>query len=132
MHEVVITVVGNVVTEPQTTSTASGATLTTFRLASAERHYDRQHGQTRSGDSLLLHVRCWRGLALNASSLPKGAPVIVQGRLRQRSVVVDGPQGPQRRTFVDLDALSLGIDLARAVLPATGAVTEEAAVGAAA
>lgn len=123
MNEVIVTIVGNVVTEPQMTSTASGAALTTFRLASAERRFDREAGHYRSTDSVFLQVRCWRGMALNAASLSKGAPVLVQGRLRQRTVMVDGPDGPQKRTYVDLDANALGVDLARAAAPAAPAVS---------
>jgi hypothetical protein len=48
-------------------------------------------------------------------------PVIVRGKLVVREVEVDGQDGPARRTYVDIDAHHVGIDLARSPgrLPAT-------------
>jgi single-strand DNA-binding protein len=72
------------------------------------------------GESVFLDVRCWRGMARNAAAaLTTGSPVIVQGRLRARSYVVDGPEGPAKRSTTELEAIAVGLDLAR--LPVSGA-----------
>ncbi len=119
MHEVVVTVVGNVVADPRSSQTRNGVPYTTFRVASTSRRYDRQAGALVKGDSLFLDVRCWQGAARNAAAtLAKGSPVIVQGRLRTRTYVVDSPSGPSRRSANELEATALGLDLAR--LPAAG------------
>lgn len=117
MPDVVVTVVGNVVADPRSSQTRNGVPFTTFRVASTSRRFDRQAGAMVKGDSLFLDVRCWQGAARNAAAaLAKGSPVIVQGRLRTRTYMVDGPAGPARRSATELDASALGLDLAR--LPA--------------
>jgi single-strand DNA-binding protein len=62
------------------------------------------------GESLYLSVSCWRRLAENAASLVKGDPVIVRGKLRTREWTTE--QG-ERRSVVELEANSIGPDLAR-------------------
>jgi single-strand DNA-binding protein len=59
---------------------------------------------------LYLSVSCWRRLAENAASLVKGDPVIVRGKLRTREWTTE--QG-ERRSVVELEADSIGPDLAR-------------------
>lgn len=122
MNDVFITVVGNAVADPQLSATRSGIPFTTFRIASTSRRYDREMGAWTKIDTMFLDVRCWRGLALNAAAtLVKGSPVVVQGRLSVRTVVSQGPDGERRRTFTDLDANAIGLDLARLPVESAGA-----------
>jgi single-strand DNA-binding protein len=83
--ETVITVVGNLVDDPELRFTPSGAAVANFRLASTPRTYDRQSGEWKDGETLWLGCSVWRQAAENvAESLTKGTRVVVQGRLKSR------------------------------------------------
>ncbi len=125
LNTVSLTVVGNVIAAPELLETRNGVQYATFRIASTSRRFDRDAGAWINGDTLYLHVRCWRGLATNAAAtLAKGSPVVVHGRLSTRSFTTEGPDGPQRRDHTELEAVAIGLDLAR--LPAAGARQEAA------
>jgi len=115
MNNSSVTVVGNVVSDVTVRDTGSG-TVATFRLASTDRRYDRGRGEWVDGDTIFVNVTCWRALGDNcARSLGKGTPVIVRGRLRQRTV--ERVFGEERvpTTYTDIEAVSVGPDLARGV-----------------
>lgn len=101
--ETVITLVGNLVDDPELRFTPSGAAVAKFRLASTPRTYDRQTGDWKDGESLFLTCNVWRQAAENvAESLQRGMRVIVQGRLRQRSY--ETREGEKRTVFeVEVD-----------------------------
>lgn len=81
-----ITVVGNLVADPELRFIPSGAAVANFRIASTPRTYNRETGQFEDGEALFLTCNCWRQMAENvAESLTKGMRVVVTGRLRQRS-----------------------------------------------
>lgn len=81
--ETVITVVGNLVDDPELRFTPSGAAVAKFRVASTPRTFDRQTNEWKDGESLFLTCSVWRQAAENvAESLQRGMRVIVQGRLR--------------------------------------------------
>jgi len=112
MNETLVTVVGNVVTDPTLRVTSGGAKVTKFRLASTERRFDRVAGGWRDGDTTYWQVTCWRRAAENvADSLAKGQPVVVHGRLRESRYEVEG----QPRTSLEIDAWTVGHDLSRGV-----------------
>ena len=84
--ETVITVVGNLVDDPELRFTPSGAAVANFRIASTPRTFDRQTNEWKDGEALFLSCSVWRQAAENvAESLTKGMRVVVQGRLKQRS-----------------------------------------------
>lgn len=115
--ETVITVVGNLVDDPELRFTAAGAAVAKFRIASTPRVYDKQTSEWKDGDALFLTCSVWRQAAENvAESLAKGVRVIVQGRLKQRSYE-DG-QGV-KRTVYELDVDEVGPTLARATAKVT-------------
>jgi single-strand DNA-binding protein len=101
--ETVITVVGNLVDDPELRFTPSGAAVAKFRVASTPRTFDRQTNEWKDGESLFLTCSVWRQAAENvAESLQKGMRVIVQGRLKQRSY--ETREGEKRTVFeVDVD-----------------------------
>jgi single-strand DNA-binding protein len=101
--ETVITLVGNLVDDPELRFTPSGAAVAKFRIASTPRTYDRQSGEWKDGESLFLSCNVWRQAAENvAESLTRGMRVIVQGRLRQRSY--ETREGEKRTVFeVEVD-----------------------------
>ncbi len=106
-----LTVQGNLVADPVTRSTASGATVVAFRIASSGRRFDKTAGEFRDGDPMFITVSCWRGLGTNvAASLRKGDSIVARGRLTFRSY--DDRQGV-RRSVHELDAIAVGPDLAR-------------------
>jgi single-strand DNA-binding protein len=110
VNETIVTVVGNVVTEPQMRATSSGKVFLSFRIASTERRFLREPGAWRDGETFFLGVTAWRALAENAAnSLGKGDPVIVRGRLRSVEWERDG----LRRSAFEVEAYEIGHDLSR-------------------
>lgn len=110
--ETVITVVGNLVDDPELRFTPSGAAVAKFRIASTPRVFNREANEWKDGDALFLTCSVWRQAAENvAESLGRGMRVIVQGRLKQRSYE-DG-QGV-KRTVYELDVDEVGAALSRA------------------
>ena len=103
--ETVITVVGNLVDDPELRFTPSGAAVANFRLASTPRTYDRQSGEWKDGETLWLGCSVWRQAAENvAESLTKGTRVLVQGRLKSRQY--ETREGEKRTVFeVDVDEI---------------------------
>ncbi len=98
-----ITVVGNLVADPELRFTPSGAAVASFRIASTPRFFDKQSNEWKDGDSLFLTCNVWRQYAENvAESLTKGMRVIVTGRLKQRSY--ETREGEKRTVFeVEVD-----------------------------
>jgi single-strand DNA-binding protein len=106
-----VTVQGNLVADPDQRSTANGATVVHFRVASSGRKFDKASGEFRDGDTMYIAVSCWRTLAGHVlASLRKGDSVLVHGRLLHRTY--DDRQG-NRRSVHEIDAIAVGPDLAR-------------------
>ena len=111
MRETPVTVVGTLVSDMHPRRVGPDAALVlNFRVACNERRFDKASESWVDGESLYLSVSCWRRLAENAASLVKGDPVIVRGKLRTREWTTE--QG-ERRSVVELEANSIGPDLAR-------------------
>ena len=107
--DTVITLVGNLVDDPDLRFTPSGAAVANFRVASTPRFLDRQSGEWKDGESLFLTCSVWRQAAENvAESLQKGMRVIVQGRLKQRSY--ETREG-EKRTVFEIDVEEVGPSL---------------------
>jgi single-strand DNA-binding protein len=107
--DTVITVVGNLVDDPELRFTPSGAAVANFRIASTPRTMDRQSGEWKDGEPLFLQCNVWRDAAEHvAESLQRGARVIVQGRLRQRSY--ETREG-EKRTVYELEVDEIGPSL---------------------
>ncbi|HVS67566.1 MAG TPA: single-stranded DNA-binding protein [Mycobacteriales bacterium] len=109
--EIYTTVQGNLTADPVGRTTANGAAVVNFRVASNTRRFDKEQGEYRDGDTTYIGVTCWRGLAGNVlASLRKGDSVVVFGKLIQRSYEAkDGGQ----RTVHEIEALGVGPDLSR-------------------
>jgi single-strand DNA-binding protein len=107
--DTVITLVGNLVDDPELRFTSSGAAVAKFRLASTPRTFDRQTNEWKDGESLFLTCNVWRQAAENvAESLQRGMRVIVQGRLKQRSY--ETREG-EKRTVYEVEVDELGPSL---------------------
>jgi single stranded DNA-binding protein len=104
-----ITIVGNLVNDPELRFTPNGQAVATFRVASTPRFRDQQSGEWKDGESLFLTCNVWRQAAENcAESLQRGMRVIVQGRLKQRSY--ETREG-EKRTVYEIEADDVGPSL---------------------
>jgi len=107
--DTVITLVGNLVDDPELRFTPSGAAVAKFRMASTPRFLDKTTNEWKDGESLFLSVNVWRQAAENvAESLQRGMRVIVQGRLKQRSY--ETKEG-EKRTVYEVEADEVGPSL---------------------
>jgi single-strand DNA-binding protein len=115
--ETVITVVGNLTDDPELRFTASGAAVANFTVASTPRFFDKQTNEWKDGDALFLRCSIWRQAAENvAESLQRGARVVVQGRLKQRSY--ETREG-EKRTVYEVDVEEVGPSLKYATAKVT-------------
>ena len=107
--DTVITVIGNLTSDPELRFTPSGAAVANFTVASTPRTLDKQSGEWKDGEALFLRCNIWRQAAENvAESLTRGARVVVQGRLKQRSF--ETKEG-EKRTVVELEVDEIGPSL---------------------
>src|ERR1700728_211871 len=107
-----ITVVGNLVADPELRFTPSGQPVATFRVASTPRIRDNATNEWKDGDSLFLSCNVWRQAAENvAESLQRGMRVIVTGRLRQRQY--ETKEG-EKRTVYEVEVDDVGPSLRNA------------------
>ncbi|GAA2732117.1 single-stranded DNA-binding protein [Streptomyces nogalater] len=110
--ETIITVIGNLVDDPELRFTPSAVAVAKFRIASTPRTFARQTNEWKDGESLFLTCSVWRHAAENvAESLQRGMRVIVQGRLKQRSY--EDNEGI-KRTVYELDVEEVGPSLRNA------------------
>lgn len=115
--ETVITVVGNLTSDPELRFTPSGAAVANFTVASTPRTLDRESGEWKDGEALFLRCSVWRQAAENvAESLTRGTRVLVTGRLVQRSF--ETKEG-EKRTVVELQVDEIGPSLRYATATVT-------------
>lgn len=103
-----ITLTGLVATTPRHLVTTEGLSITSFRLASTQRRFDRSRERWVDGETNWYTITCFRQLAINVSgSVLKGDRVVVTGRLRIR----DWTSGEKAGTNIEVDADAVGHDL---------------------
>jgi single-strand DNA-binding protein len=103
-----ITLTGLVATTPRHLVTSEGLPITSFRLASTQRRYDRGAQKWIDGETNWYTITAFRQLAINVvGSVNKGQRVVVSGKLRVR----DWESGDRAGTTVEVDADALGHDL---------------------
>ncbi len=111
MIEASVTLLGNLVDDPELRCTQSGNFVCSLRLASTSRRFDRTQNRWVDGRTVFITVTCWRHMAENVgASLRKGDRTLVVGRLRQRSF--ETHEG-NRRVVYEVDADAVAVDLAR-------------------
>jgi len=99
-----VTLIGNLVDDPELRFTPSGVALAKVRFAVSRRYQDRNSEWQE--DTSFFTGTCWRDMAENvAESLTKGTRVIVSGRLNQRSWETN--EGEKRST-VEVDIREIG------------------------
>ncbi len=107
--DTVITVIGNLTSDPELRFTPSGAAVANFTIASTPRTLDRQTQEWKDGEALFLRCNCWRQMAEHvAGSLTRGSRVMAQGRLKQRSF--ETKEG-EKRTVIELEVDEIGPSL---------------------
>jgi len=107
--ETIITVVGNLTSDPELRFTPSGAAVASFTVASTPRTLDKATNEWKDGEALFLRCSIWRQAAENvAESLTRGSRVIVQGRLQQRSY--ETKEG-EKRTVIEMQVDEVGPSL---------------------
>ena len=110
MHNIAVSLIGVAVTDVRHGLTTSGIPIARFRMVSQPRRYDAATSQFVDLDPSFLTVVAWRSTADHiASSIHRGDPVVVVGRMRVREYEVDGTT----RVTVEVDAQSVGHDLSR-------------------
>lgn len=103
-----ITISGLVATTPRHLITQDGLPITSFRMASSHRRFDRTANKWVDGETNWFTITAFRTLAINiAGSISKGDRVFVQGALRVR----DWDNGDRAGTSVEIEANALGHDL---------------------
>jgi len=107
--ETVITVVGNLTSDPELRYTQNGLAVANFTIASTPRNFDRASNEWKDGEALFLRASVWREFAEHvAGSLTKGSRVIATGRLKQRSY--ETKEG-EKRTSIELEVDEIGPSL---------------------
>jgi single-strand DNA-binding protein len=113
IHEAQVNLAGYVATDPKFRKVAGDTSSTKLRVAYTARRRDRETGEWGDGPTSFVNIQCWRTLADNvAMSVHKGEPVLVMGRLQVRRY--EDAEGIPR-TAVEIEATSVGHDLARGV-----------------
>ncbi len=112
MSETVLHVVGHVGTDVDHRKVGESTDLSTFRLATTPRRWDRNQRAYVDGTTTWFTVQCWRQLAVHVrDSIRRGDPVVVIGRLKTEEWTKD----EVRNSRIVLEATSVGHDLARGV-----------------
>jgi single-strand DNA-binding protein len=115
--ETVITVVGNLTSDPELRYTQNGLAVANFTIASTPRSFDRASNDWKDGDALFLRASVWREFAEHvAGTLTKGSRVIATGRLKQRSY--ETKEG-EKRTSIELEVDEIGPSLRYATAQVT-------------
>jgi single-strand DNA-binding protein len=103
-----LTLTGLIATTPRHIVTSEGLAITSFRLASQQRRFDKGSQAWADADTNWYTVTAFRELALNsAQSLNKGDRIVAVGRIKVKDWSNDDRSG----TTVEVEAESLGHDL---------------------
>lgn len=117
--ETIITVVGNLTSDPELRYTQNGLAVANFTIASTPRSFDRASNEWKDGEALFLRASVWREFAEHvAGSLTKGSRVIATGRLKQRSY--ETKEG-EKRSSIELEVDEIGPSLRYATASVTRA-----------
>lgn len=112
MTDTVMHMVGHVGTDVDYRKVGSGTDLSTFRLATTPRRWDRNQRAYVDGTTSWITVQCWRTLALHVrDSIRRGDPILVIGKLKTEEWTKDDVRNSR---FV-LEAITAGHDLNRGV-----------------
>ena len=106
--EPIITIVGNLTSDPELRYVASGTPVASFTVASTPRNLNKQTNQWEDGEAMFVRCSVWREYGENvAETLTKGMRVVVTGRLTVRSYEYNG----QQRTSIEMQVDEVGPSL---------------------
>lgn len=107
--ETMVTVIGNVVEDPDMRFLPNGTAVLTLKVISNSRYYNKNSGQWEEGNSFVAHCEVWRQQADNVvESVKKGTRVIVQGALNlRRFETKDGGTG----TILEIKQAEVAVSL---------------------
>ena len=106
--EPIITIVGNLTSDPELRYVASGTPVASFTVASTPRNLNKQTNQWEDGEPMFVRCSVWREYAENvAESLTKGTRVVAFGRLSVRNYEYNG----QQRTSIEMQVDEVGPSL---------------------
>ncbi len=115
--DTILTIIGNLTSDPELRFTQAGNAVANFTVASTPRTFNRATGEWEDGEALFLRCTIWKQAAENvAESLTRGARVVVQGRLKQRSFQT---KEGEKRTVIELDVDEIGPSLRYATAEVT-------------
>lgn len=118
-NETVITVIGNLTSDPELRYTQAGLAVANFTIASTPRNFDRASNDWKDGEALFIRASVWKDYAEHvAGSLTKGSAVIAVGRLKQKSY--ETKEG-EKRTSIELEIDEIGPSLRYATAQVTRA-----------
>lgn len=101
-----ILLTGNLTADPQLRFTANGTAVINFRVATSQRVKNKDTGEWTDGDSCFIDVVSWRDAEQLAETLTKGATVMVDGQLKQRTF--ETKEGEKRTAYeVNADNVAL-------------------------
>lgn len=107
--ETTITVIGNLVSDPELRFTPGGDGVANFTVASTPRTFNRTSNEWVDAETLFMRCAAWRELSENvAESLLKGMRVVVTGKLKSRSY--ETKEG-EKRTVIELEVDEIGPSL---------------------
>ena len=101
-----VTIVGNLVRDPELRFTKNGQAVASFTVVSSSRYMDRTTNEWKDSDPVYMNCNVWREHAENVTnSLTKGTRVLVTGKLKQRSYTT---KEGQERQVVELEVEDVG------------------------
>ena len=119
MTETTLTIVGNLVVDPELRRTSAGVAVVDITIAATPRVLDRAANEWRDGETLFQRASAWRDLAEHiAASLHKGDRVFASGALRARRWTTEAGE---ERTSVELEVDEIGPSLRFATAQVTRA-----------
>ncbi|WP_331751463.1 single-stranded DNA-binding protein (plasmid) [Streptomyces globisporus] len=118
-NDIPLTVIGNLVEDPELRFTPNGVPMARFTIASTPRTFDREADTWRDGEPTFLDCTTWRQPAENlAASAHKGARLVVAGRLRTERW--ESPEGEKRSKMVmDADEVAASMTFATVTITRT-------------
>ena len=123
--ETIITVVGNLTSDPELRYTQGGLAVANFTIASTPRSFDKASNEWKDDEALFLRASVWREFAEHvAGSLTKGVRVVATGRLKQRSY--ETKEG-EKRTSIEFEVDEIGPSLRYATALVTRAASARGA-----
>lgn len=111
-NDTLVTVVGNIVYEPELKRINNDLPLINLTIASTPQKYSKETSSWVDGETMFIRATAWRTLAENiALTIRKGNMVIAQGKLVAKSYEKDG----NKVTNFELELTEIGLALSKPI-----------------